>query len=145
MLRIRSEQMEVFRPVAEEAFIIRVAEHLRDNHADVAVQVPDRVLVVKQISEEMLHEMVRRGLARARQYGMNWESSLTAFVVLMFVAAPNFDRHALVQRVLKDERVEANSRIDQLWEKTSEENWQAVKENYDVAAWELGDEEVSDE
>lgn len=145
MLRISPEQMEVFQPVAEEAFVIRVAEHLRDNHADVAVQVPDKVLVVKQIPEEMLQEMVRQGLARARQYGLDWESSLTAFVVLMFVAAPNFDRHALVERVLKDERVEANSRIDQLWEKTSEENWRVVKENYDVNAWGWGDEKVNSE
>lgn len=145
MLRIRSEQMESFRPVAEEAFVIRTAEHVRDNHSDVAVQVTDKVLVVKQISDDLLRDMVRRGIARAREYGMNWESSITAFVVLMFVAAPDFDKHALIQRVLKDERVAANSRIDQLWEKTSEENWQAVKENYDVTAWNLDDEKVSDE
>ena len=31
MLKIRREQFEAFQPVAEAAFIRRVAEHLRDN------------------------------------------------------------------------------------------------------------------
>lgn len=140
MLIIRPDQFEVFQPVAEAAFVRRVVEHLREDHAETVIQLPNEVVLVKQISDERFHEMVRNGIARARRYGIDWESAVTAFVVLMFVAAPNFDKHPLIQRVLKDERVEANLRVDRLWERTSEENWEAIKKNYDPAAWEPGSE-----
>lgn len=135
MLKIRREQFEVFQPVAEAAFVRRIAEHLRETQADAVVQFPNEVILVRQIADERFRGMVKDGIARAREYGMTWESAVTAFVVLMFVAAPNFDKHPLVQRVLKDERVNANSRVDQLWERTTDENWEAVRKNYDPAAW----------
>lgn len=135
MLMIRAKQLEVFRPVAESAFVRRVVAHLRDQHADAVIQLPNEVVLVKQISDERLRRMAAAGIARAREYGMDWESSITAFVVLMVVVAPNFDQHPLIERVLRDERVPANSRGDQLWERTSEENWEVVRKNYDPAAW----------
>ena len=135
MLKIRREQFEVFQPVAEAAFVRRVAEHLRDNHADAVVQFPNEVILVKQIANEKLRSVAEYAITRARNYGLSWESTVTAFVVLMFVAAPNFDKHPLIQRILKDERVPADSRIDQLWERTTEENWEAVRKNYDATAW----------
>ena len=136
MLRIRREQFEVFQPIAEAAFVRRVVEHLRESHVTAVVQFPNEVIPVKQIADEKLRRLVRNGIARARSYGMDWESAVTSFVVLMFVAAPNFDDHPLIHRVLRDERVAANSRIDQLWERTSEENWEAVRKNYDATRWE---------
>jgi hypothetical protein len=137
MLKIRPEQFAVFQPIAERAFVRRVVEHLRENHADVVVQFPNEVMLIKQIADEQFYALVRRGIVRARALGMDWESGITAFVVLMFVAAPNFDQHPLIQRVLKDEKVTANSRVEQLWERTSEENWEAVRKNYDVKAWDI--------
>jgi hypothetical protein len=140
MLIIRQEQFEVFQTVAEAAFVRRVVEHLRTHHGDVVIQLPNEVVLVKQIADERLHRIARQGVRRARGYGMDWESGVTAFVVLMFVAGPNFDKHPLVERILRDERVAANSRIDQLWERTSDDNWEAVRNNYDPAAWELDSE-----
>jgi hypothetical protein len=137
MLKIRPEQFAVFQPVAEHAFLRRVVEHLRNEHADVVVQFPNQIMLVKQISDEQFYTLVKKGIVRARTLGMDWESAITAFVVLLFVAAPNFDQHPLIQRVLKDEKVSANLRIEQLWERTSEENWEAVRKNYDVKAWEI--------
>jgi hypothetical protein len=141
MLKIRAEQFDAFQPVAEAAFIRRVVEHLREHHADVVIQLPNEVALVKQIAGERLCAMLGQGIRRARDYGMSWESSISAFVVLMFVTAPNFDKHPLIQRVLKDERVAANSRMDQLWERTTEENWEVVRENYETTAWGLAAEE----
>lgn len=137
MLKIRPEQFAGFQPVAERAFIRRVVEHLRENHSDLVVQFANEVMLIKQIADEKLYTLVKRGIGRARALGMDWESGITAFVVLLFVAAPNFDQHPLIQRVLKDERVPANSRTEQLWERTSEENWEAVRKNYDVKAWDI--------
>lgn len=141
MLKIRADQVAVFQPVAEAAFVRRVVEHLREHHAEVVVQLPNEVMLVKQISDERLSGLAGAGIGRARAYGMDWESAVTAFVVLMFVAAPNFDAHPLIGRILKDERVPANSRIDRLWERTSDENWEAARKNYDVAAWRPGAQE----
>lgn len=141
MLKIRADQFEAFKPVAEAAFVRRVVEHLRNHHSDTVVQFPNEVILIKQISDERLRAMAKEGIARARSYGIDWESVVTAFVVLMFIAAPNFDRHPLIQRILKDERVAANSRIDQLWERTTEENWEAVRKNYDPARWVLDSQE----
>jgi hypothetical protein len=141
MLKIRPEQFAVFQPVAEHAFIRRVVEHLRENHPDVVVQFASGVMLIKQIGDEKLHALVKRGIARARALGMDWESGITAFVVLLFIAAPNFDQHPLIQRVLKDERVAANIRVEQLWERISEENWEAVRKNYDARGWDMEAEE----
>src|SRR5262249_34777664 len=106
MLKIRPEQMKAFQPVAESAFIRRVVEHLHDHHSGTVIQLPAEVVPLKQVSDEKLCAMVQAGIARARGYGMDWEASITAFVVTMFVAAPNFDKHPLIQRVLNDERVD---------------------------------------
>jgi hypothetical protein len=135
MLIIRPEQLEVFKPVAEVAFRRRVVDYLQENHPQVAVQLPNGITTINQIPEEIIHKMVENGIEKARSYGMTWESSLTSFVVLMFVAAPNFDEHPLIQRGLRDESVEVDSRINKLWDRTSEQNWEAVKEKYDANAW----------
>jgi hypothetical protein len=135
MLKIRPEQMDSFAETAQAAFVRRVAVYLREKHSEVIVELPDATLAVKQIPEDMLCEMARRGVERAREYGMAWESSITAFVVLMFVAAPNFDDHPLIQRTLKDESIPPDSRIDQLWERTTDQNWEAVERGYDPQGW----------
>jgi hypothetical protein len=136
-LVIRKQQMEAFQPVAEAAFVRKVADYLRETHAEVKVRLPGGDLTVRQIPDETLLEMAQNGIARARGYGITWKSTLKAFVVLMFVAAPNFDEHPLVSRVLQNDEFAPDSRIDRLWERISEHNWDAVKQNYDPAAWRL--------
>lgn len=134
-LRIRGKQMEAFRSVAEADFVARTAEHLRAEHADAPVRLPEGELALSEIPEERLLELVRRGVERARAYGMTWESSITAFVVLTFVVAPNFDQHPVIRHVLADPDVPADTRLDGLWEQTTEENWQAAAEAYDPSSW----------
>lgn len=137
MLKIRPEQQNVFDPVAEAAFERRLVKYLRKHHAAAVVRLSSGSARVEALREETLAEMVRGGIARARRYGIRWESNLNAFVVLMFVAAPNFDRHPLIRRVLTDKEVAAEERLDRLWEATTEENWLAVDGAYDADAWGL--------
>ena len=134
---MRAEQLEAFQSPAEAAFVARLVEHLRTHHAEAIVQLPEHSAAVKELPDEIIHEMVRNGIARAHLYGMHAEASLAAFVVIMFVVAPSFDRHPLIERILREESIPADSRIDQLWERTSEQNWDAVKETYDASAWNL--------
>lgn len=132
---VRAQQFEAFQPQADASLVRKIIEFLRKNHAEALVELPDRALLVNSIPDETLYAMIQTGIACARGYGMHWESSLGAFVVLMFVAAPNFDDHPLIQRILKDESIEPDSRIDQLWERTSDQNWEAIQQNYDPSFW----------
>jgi hypothetical protein len=140
MLIIRPEQLEVFRPVAEAAFERRVIEYLRENHADEVVVLPagereKKEIEVKGLDDETLNKLVRTGIDRARSYGMTWESSITAFVVLMFIVAPNFDEHPLIRRALRDGKVEPNLRVEEIWDRTTNENWEVARYSYDASGW----------
>ena len=144
MFVIRSEHLEAFQPVADDIFASEVVNYLRENHGDAEVALPNGTCEVADIPDDVLQEMVLTGIGRARKYGMTWESSLASYVVLMFEAAPNFDSHPLVQRVLRDENIEPDERMEQLLEQTTEQNWEAVRENYDGNAW-LDEEEEAQE
>jgi hypothetical protein len=135
MLRMRPEQLRVFQPVAEANFVNRIVDHLVAKHAELVVRLPQQNTTVQQLPEEVLKGLVRKGIARARAYGLTWESTVGSFVVIRFVAAPNFDAHPLVRRTLKDERVPADLRIDQLWRRTTAKTWAKVRERYDPADW----------
>ncbi|MEW6730074.1 MAG: hypothetical protein AB1489_01935 [Acidobacteriota bacterium] len=137
MLKIRPEQLVVFQPVAEIAFARKIVELLQEKYSSVAIQLPNGITTIAQLPRELLLQMVQTGIVRARKYGFEWESTIGAFVTLMFVAAPNFDDHPLILRILKDEKIPVHTRINELWSKTTEPNWEAVKQRYDANAWRL--------
>lgn len=139
---IRSQQVDAFQVQAEIGLVKKLAEYLQAYHADQIVKLPDNVTLVKYLPEKRLCELTQNGLSRARQYGMTWEASLGAFVLLMFISAPNFDQHPLVQRILRDGSVEPNARIDHLLQRVSEQNWEAVETYYEPAAWSQSFEEI---
>ena len=132
---IRSPQFTVFQQQADARFIERVVGELLETDADVVVRFPTYTTTVSEIPYETLQFMVTSGIERARSYDMTWESTLVSFVSLMFSVAPNFDEHPLIQRVLKDPAILPDERIDHLWEKISEKNWQAVEQHYDSSVW----------
>jgi hypothetical protein len=135
MLKIRSEQMAVFQPVADAGFVARVADFLREQYGDAEVRLAEGTMTIKEIAPERLRAMVAQGVARGRGYGMKWESSLTTFVTLRFLVAPNFDEHPLIARALGDEQVDAEARVSGLTQTVTEANWQAARQAYDVRAW----------
>src|SRR5229473_2749666 len=121
MLRIRPEQLKVFQPVTEAAFEERVIEYLREEHPDAVVPISSGApTLLADLPDETLLEMVQVALRRARNYGMTWESTLTAFVVLTFVVAPRFDECPPIHQVLTDSTIDPDARIDALWERTTE-------------------------
>ncbi len=135
MLTIRQEQFEAFERVTEAAFERRVTAYLIENHGDAVVRLPTGESRVAELPAESLQELVRDGIARARSHDLTWESTVTAFVVIMFTVAPNFDEHPLIGRALKDARFEPNARLDEMWDSTTNENWEAARASYDPAAW----------
>ena len=99
------------------------------------VKLPDGEFIVAVLPEATLRKMVVGGLAKARSYGMTWRSTLISFVVIMFVAAPNFDENPKVRKTLNTPVLPMNLRIDLLWGKTTKEDWDQLEKAYDCEVW----------
>ena len=141
MFKVRSEQIRVFQPSAEEALVVRVAEYLRENHGADAVRLPQSRNTVAELPGGVLREMVKGGISRARGYGLEWKSNLKAFVALMFVGAPNFNEYEKAAAFLSDEAIPAEERIDKLLDELRDEDWEAIEKNYNPHRWNLPSEE----
>jgi hypothetical protein len=135
MLKIRSEQIEAFQPVADAQFVRRIVDHLRKRQSNAAVRLPQGPTLIFRLPDALLHKMVQVGVARARSYGLTWESSITGFVVLMFKVAPNFDQHPAINRALTDAQVAPDARLQKLLEVTTSSDWWEAKEHYDPTVW----------
>jgi hypothetical protein len=135
MLKIRSEQIEAFQPVADAQFVRRIVDHLRKRQSSAVVRLPQGPTLIFRLPDALIHRMVQAGVARARSYGLTWESSITGFVVLMFRVAPNFDQYPAINRALTDEHVAPDARIQKLLEVTTSSDWWEAKERYDPTVW----------
>jgi hypothetical protein len=126
MLTIRDAQMRAMQRAADEGFIERLIEYLHDEEAS----------AVAGLGETELRDRTRLGLAEARRHGITWESSLAAFVALMFHAGPRFHRHARVQAILQDTRYVPDERMRRLWLLPDMEPiWQETRPSDPEAAW----------
>jgi hypothetical protein len=136
-MKIRSEQIDAFEPQADEVFIDSVEEHLMEEEAETTVRLPLHTCTVEEVPGDVLRQMIRNGIRRARSYGLTWESSLFGFIWFMFEVAPNFDEHPLIRRILASNIQPEDRRIDLLWEQISDANWEAVESDYDPNAWDV--------
>jgi uncharacterized membrane protein YheB (UPF0754 family) len=137
MLRIRSEQTRPFESQAETAFVERVMNYLRKNHADAVVHLPKMESAVFELEEKILRQMVVGGISRARGCGITLKSTLISFVVLMFIVAPNFDEDDRVQTFLSDKELTADERFEKLLDKLIDEEWDEIAEKYNAETWQL--------
>lgn len=117
MLTIRREQMQVFQQLADDKFISTVADHLHSHHAK----------IIQGLPESILRKRIEFGLQRASDYGLTWQNNLITFITMLFEIGIGFDSHPLFQQHLTDPRVPANSRMEQLLEETSGEDWDSVQ------------------
>lgn len=135
-LTIRDEQIAVVEAVAEENFVNRLAAHLLAEYPGAEVTLPDgEKFSLAALPAETLYELVRVGIARARRYGMTFESAISAFAAVMFEISPNFDTHRLCQVLFNDEEVEPNGRLDEVLDVLTEKNWESIRADYDPQAW----------
>ena len=137
MFKIKSEQIRLFQPDAEEAFVRRVMDYLKENHADEDVQLPNGTRTVAEISDETLSELVRGGIKRGRDYRIEWKSTLISFVVLLFIGAPNFDEHPKVSSFFVGAETVDDAALESLMDEMTDEDWTTVEKNYDPQAWNL--------
>ena len=137
MFKIKSEQIRLFQPDAEEAFVGRVMEYLLENHPDATVEIPHETMRVNNLADEILREMVRGGLARARNHGIEWKSTLLSYVVLQFIVAPNFDRHPKARKFFRETAPIDDAGLESLTDEMTDEDWEMIEKRYDPQAWNL--------
>jgi hypothetical protein len=125
MIRISKDQMDRFLVHDEQAFIDFIAQHLRE-------EIPE---LVDEFPADSLRSLIASGLARARGHEFVRPEDLTAFVSIMFEIAPNFDEQPEIRKVLRDQSIPTDQRMDALFKKVSPEAWEEADLNYDAEAW----------
>ncbi len=113
MIRVRKLQMAALEESAQEVLVHEIGRHLREEHAE----------LVEKLTDEVLLARIRYGVHKAERYGMTWDTTITAFVAIMFEVSPSFDEHPAIRSVLENPSIAPNGRIDALWDRTSEEEW----------------------
>jgi hypothetical protein len=122
---IRPEQWNSFQKSTDNEFIRRLAEVIRDVHAD----------IVNHLNDRELQDLVEVGLARARRHDLSLETSIATFVSLMFEFGPNFDEQPAIAELLREPGVPADERIDLVVDYASEQDWDDVDRLRDDSGW----------
>jgi len=78
--------------------------------------------LIAELGDEEVARRAAAGIARAHAHGFVQPESVTAFVTLMFLVAPDFDAHPPIARALRLRGAEAE-RLRLLFERTREEDW----------------------
>lgn len=113
MLKIYKEQLAEMERRSEVEYVGDLARHLRAEHGE----------AVAGLDDAELERRIRIGVARAEYYGMDADAAIFGFVAMMFEVAPTFDRQPAIRRVLRDDSIPPDLRIDALWDRTTDEDW----------------------
>lgn len=118
MLKISKLQMAKLDSEVDAAYARDVARYMRAEHEEATAGLSDAELLRR----------VEIGIERAKGYGMTWDATITGFVAIMFEVAPTFDEQPAIRDVLLDGRIPADVRIDALWDRTTEEDWDEAEQ-----------------
>ena len=122
---IRDEQMSALQEKAEDDLENEIVRFLQTDYPD----------IVDGLDPDILQRMVRVGIERARSYELTWRYSISMFVSLMFMFAPNFDEHPAVNARLTNPVAPPNYLIDSVADATTSDEWAEVRAIYDNSAW----------
>jgi hypothetical protein len=100
-LVIRQGQRKI---LAEEAFVNRLADHARGPFKQLIPDLPAGELYLR----------LREGIARGRDHGFTWESSLGIFAILSLVYGPTFYELAPFASVLSNTASSEEARMESL-------------------------------
>ncbi|MBE7543326.1 MAG: hypothetical protein M9913_18430 [Bryobacteraceae bacterium] len=84
---------------------------------------------VAELRDPEILRRVHLGIDRARTHDLDSDGAITAFVTLMFLVAPNFDQHPRIRKALDNPSAEPDQRIQQIFERTAEADWDEAAEN----------------
>ena len=127
MFKLRVQHLEALRPQADAEFVKRILQHLRKTKVGDVAATPD----------DLLFSRIRAALTRTRSYQFELESTLVAFVALMFEFSPNFDEHPKVHSILTDRKIPVESRIDELVLRMTDSDWDEVTSQSHRKSWDV--------
>jgi hypothetical protein len=109
MLKIRKEQMDALGAYMLRQFEKRMVKHLRKDFP--------KELQEHNIKKQDLEQMVRRGIADAKNYGVEYEDDLKLYVECMLLLSPNFDqdeRFPWAKQILTREDVDGDIKMSEI-------------------------------
>lgn len=105
MLKIRQAQMDAFSDSLERTFFSRMFVHLR---SDFSPQIE-----LLRLDDLTLEAMIRRGIEKARSYGVVRESDIELYLESMVLLGPDFDqRIGCCASALKDKTLDGGKKMD---------------------------------
>lgn len=125
MLRIRTAQKEVFRPVATAWFIDGLVHDVRRRFEP----------MVEAMDDETLRRCVAYGVDRAVKREITGDASVAVYVGLMFAIAPHFDDYPDIRALIDAADGTPNERTQHLPERIPSETWQRVRESAGPSPW----------
>jgi hypothetical protein len=137
MLTIRPEQLAAFSLNADRLLVADFAPYVRKEYSDREVHLATGTFQIGELPIELIKSMALVGLARARRWGLTWESNLFGYLALMFCFAPNFDEHHKVREILGGPKFAPapNLRLDYLENYLTDDDWSDISGAYDASAW----------
>jgi hypothetical protein len=107
---------EELEPIDNESLDELIFDHLCEEQPE----------VLEGLSDDEIRRRVSLGIAKARGYGFESPGAATAFVTLLFLVDPAFDRQPNIARVLSDTKIPPDQRMKRLFSLTKEEDWDAA-------------------
>jgi hypothetical protein len=100
-------------PIDDDELVEHIVDHLSEEQAE----------TLGALSDSEIDRRVRLGLARARINGFTDPEPATAFVTLMFLVSPCFDRHPPIAAAIRAASGSPAERLRALFSKTQESDW----------------------
>ena len=100
-------------PIDDDELVDHIASHLCEEQAD----------ALGAMSDDDIERRVRLGVVRARANGFTDPEPATAFVTLMFLVSPCFDRHPAIAAAIRASSGTPAERLRALFGKTKESDW----------------------
>jgi len=110
-------------PIDDDELVEHIAGHLCEEQAD----------VLGGLSDSEITRRVRLGVKRARANGFTDPEPATAFVTLMFLVSPCFDRQPAIAAAIRAAAGTPAERLRALFGKTRETDWDEAAK---LGAWE---------
>lgn len=107
---LRTAQVEALQ---RAALARNLVQHLRETEPK----------AVDGLTDEEIRVRAAAALEKAATYGIHEDGDASAFAALTFTIAPRFDEHPALAKVLRDPSIPAEDRIDQLFERTTDNDW----------------------
>ena len=100
-------------PIDDDELVEHIVDHLSEEQAE----------ALDGLSDKEIERRVRLGLARARSNGFTDPEPATAFVTLMFLVSPCFDRQPAIAAAIRSASGSSAEHLRALFTKTQESDW----------------------